>query len=354
MLGQAVTCQLYASPVDVYEMYKKGTSMKLLLLGGTVFLGRHIAEAALARGHELTLFHRGQHNPDLFPGVEKLHGDRDGDLASLQGRQWDAVIDTSGFVPRIVRASAEALAHAVKHYTFISSISAYANFDQHGIDESYPVATLADKSVEQVGNETYGALKALCEQTVAEVFPGRALLIRPGLIVGPNDPSDRFTYWPHRVAQGGEMLVPGSPEDPMQFIDVRDLAQWIVSMLEADKMGVYNATGPDYALTTQQVLVACKTVTGSDTRFTWVDETFLGDTLEEVNFQPWVPKSYAGMRDVNCSKAFADGLRFRPLTETVRDTLSWKAATATPDTLRSGPTSAQEQQLLRSWHEQQR
>src|SRR5579872_4273010 len=232
--------------------------MKLLILGGTVFLGRHIVEAALARGHEVTLFNRGQHNPDLFPEVEKLRGDRNGDLAALQGRQWDAAIDTSGFVPRVVRASAEALANAVKHYTFISSISVYADFTKLGIDESSPVAKLVDESVEEVTGETYGGLKALCEQAAEEALPGKVLIVRPGLIVGPDDQTDRFTYWPYRVAQGGEMLAPGRPAHQEQFIDVRDLAQWIVRMVEAGKTGVYNATGPDYVLSTQQLLEVCK------------------------------------------------------------------------------------------------
>ncbi len=323
--------------------------MKLLLLGGTVFLGRHIVEAALARGHEVTLFNRGQHNPDLFPEVEKLRGDRNGDLAALQGRQWDAAIDTSGFVPRIVRASAEALANAVKHYTFISSISVYADFTKPGIDENSPVAKLADESVEEVTGETYGGLKALCEQAAEEVLPGKVLIVRPGLIVGPDDQTDRFTYWPYRVAQGGEVLVPGRPAHQEQFIDVRDLAQWIVRMVEAGKTGVYNATGPDYVLSTQQLLEECKAATGSDAQFTWVYEAFLAPILEEVNLQPWVPDAYVGMRAANCNKAFADGLTFRPLVDTVRDTLAWKAASSTPDTLRSGLKPAQEQQLLQDW-----
>lgn len=326
--------------------------MKLLVLGGTVFLGRHIVEAALAHGHEVTLFNRGEHNPELFPNVEKLLGNRDGDLSALQGREWDAAIDTSGYVPRIVRASAQALSESVQHYTFISSISVYADFSKLGIDESFPVATLADKSVEEVTGETYGALKALCEQAVEEELPGRALIVRPGLIVGPNDVSDRFTYWPYRVAQGGEMLAPGVPEHRQQFIDVRDLAQWIVRLVEAGKTGVYNATGPDYQLSTQQFLEVCKAVTGSDTHFTWVDEAFLAEILEEVNLQPWVPNAYVGMRATNCQKARAAGLTFRPLAETVRDTLAWKTSTPTPDTLRSGLKPEQEQQLLRKWHEQ--
>lgn len=328
--------------------------MKLLLLGGTVFLGRHIVEAALARGHEVTLFNRGQHNPDLFPEVEKLRGDRNGDLAALQGRQWDAAIDTSGFVPRVVRASAEALANAVKHYTFISSISVYADFTKLGIDENFPVAKLADESVEEVTGETYGGLKALCEQAAEEVLPGKVLVVRPGLIVGPDDQTDRFTYWPYRVAQGGEMLAPGRPDHQEQFIDVRDLAQWIVRMVEAGKTGVYNATGPDYVLSTQQLLEECKAATGSDAQFTWVDEAFLTPILEEVSLQPWVPDAYVGMRAVNCNKAFADGLTFRPLAETVRDTLAWKAVSLTPDTLRSGLKPEQEQQLLQAWHDREK
>ena len=328
--------------------------MKLLVLGGTVFLGSHIVEAALAHGHEVTIFNRGEHNPELFPNVEKLRGNRDGDLSALQGRQWDAVIDTSGYVPRIVRASTQALAKSVKHYTFISSISVYADLSKPGIDETSPVATLQDESVEDitVSGETYGALKALCEQVVEEVMPGRALIVRPGLIVGPYDVSDRFTYWPYRAAQGGEMLVPGVPNDPQQFIDVRDLAEWIVQMVEGRKTGVYNATGPDYSLSTQQFLDVCKAVTGSDTRFTWVDEAFLAPILEEINFQPWVPDAYRGMRTTNCAKAIANGLTFRPLAETVRDTLAWKASTTTPDTLRSGPKREQEEQLLQKWHEE--
>jgi 2'-hydroxyisoflavone reductase len=324
--------------------------MKLLLLGGTVFLGRHIVETALARGHEVTLFNRGQHNPDLFPGVEKLRGDRNGDLVALAGRQWDAAIDTCGFVPRAVRASARALANSVKHYTFISSISVFVDFSVEGIDESSPLARLEDESVEEVTNETYGALKALCEQAAEEVMPGRVLVVRPGLIVGPDDPTDRFTYWPHRMAQGGEMLVPGRPKQQTQFIDVRDLAGWIVRMVEEGKTGVYNATGPDYPLSMRQFLEECQSVSGSDTRFTWVDEAFLGDILEEVNFQPWVPDEYVGMRDVNCNKAFAAGLTFRPLADTARDTLAWKANISIKDEMRSGLKPKQEQELLQKWH----
>jgi len=256
--------------------------MRYLILGGTVFLGRALVQAALARGHSLTLFNRGQSNPDLFPKVEQLHGDRATDLSALQGRHWDAVIDTCGYVPRIVRLSAEALAGATDHYTFISSLSVYADTSQPGTDESAPVGTLEDETVEQVTGETYGPLKALCERAVEQTLPGRALVIRPGLIVGPFDPTDRFTYWPHRVAQGGEVLAPGRPARPVQFIDVRDLAEWTLDMVEAKRTGVYNADGPAQPLPMEQLLDTCKIVSGSAARFTWASEEFSAEQQVEA------------------------------------------------------------------------
>ena len=322
--------------------------MKLLILGGTVFLGRHIVEVACARGHEVTLFNRGQHNPDLFPEVEKLRGDRDGGLFALQGRQWDAAIDTCGFVPRIVGASAAALAHAVRHYTFISSISVYADFSAANLGESAPVGTLADATQEKVTNETYGPLKALCEQAAEQAMPGRTLVVRPGLIVGPDDPTDRFTYWPWRVAQGGEMLAPGRSEQPVQFIDVRDLAAWIVNMVEANRTGIYQATGPDDRLSIGQMLEECQQAMGSDARFTWIGDALAAQLMDDevANFQPWVPEAYAGMRNANCQRAIAAGLTFRPLSETIRDTLAWKAASPSRDEMRSGLTLDKERELL--------
>jgi 2'-hydroxyisoflavone reductase len=304
--------------------------VKLLLLGGTVFLGRHLVEAAQARDHEVTLFNRGQHNAALFPEVEKLRGNRDGDLAALQGRRWDAVIDTCGYVPRVVRASAELLADAVDHYTFISTISVFANTSTPGIDESGAVGKLADETTEEVTNEAYGPLKALCEQAAERAMPGRVLNIRPGLIVGPHDPTDRFTYWPYRVAQGGEVLAPGRPEYRVQFIDARDLAEWAIRMAEARQTGTYNATGPDYALTLSQVLEECKRQSGSDARFIWVDEKRLLDAgaTPWMEVPLWIPESdpdAAGFSAINCNKAFVAGLTFRPLGETIRDTLAWDA-----------------------------
>lgn len=276
------------------------------------------------------MFNRGQHNAALFPDVEKLRGNRDGDLAALQGRHWDAVIDTCGYVPRVVRASAELLANSVDHYTFISTISVFANTSKPGIDESGAVGKLADETIEEVTGESYGPLKALCEQAAERAMPGRVLNIRPGLIVGPHDPTDRFTYWPHRVARGGEVLAPGRPEYVVQFIDARDLAEWTIRMAEARQTGTYNATGPDYALTLGQVLEEGKRQSGSDARFIWIDEKRLleAGATPWMEVPLWIPESdpdAAGFSAINCTKAFAAGLTFRPLGETIRDTLAWDA-----------------------------
>jgi 2'-hydroxyisoflavone reductase len=299
--------------------------MNVLVLGGTIFLGRHLVETLLARGHAVTLFNRGQHNPDLFPQVEKLRGDRKETLEPLRGRTWDAAVDTCGYVPRVVKAAAEALAGAVGHYTFISSISVYADFKQPGITEDYPLGTLEDETGEEVTGETYGPLKALCEQAAERALPGRVLNVRPSLIVGPHDPTYRFTYWPARVARGGEVLAPGSPEAPVQVVDVRDLAEWTVRALEAGRTGPYNVTGPPTPM--GEVLQTCRTVSGSDVRFTWVDEAFLleHEVKPWSDLPLWVPEQegWEGFSRVDSGKAVRDGLTFRPLTDTVRDTLEW-------------------------------
>lgn len=328
--------------------------MRILIIGGTVFLGRHLVEAARARGHELTLFNRGQHNPDLFPEVEKLRGDRDGQLDSLRGRKWEAAIDTCGYTPRVVRASAELLAEAVEHYTFVSSLSVYTGTRKPGIDENDPVGKLQDESVEDITGETYGPLKALCEQAAERALPGRVLNVRPGLIVGPHDPSDRFTYWPARVARGGDVLAPGRLDRRIEFIDARDLAEWIVRMVEARQTGVYNADGPDHDLSMGQLLEASKAVSGSDARFMWVDEKFLIEAgVEAWSEMPlWIPESdpdAAGFFAFNCDKAIAAGLIFRPLEETVRDTLDWNAGRAENREWRAGMKPEREAELLEKW-----
>ena len=325
--------------------------MKILILGGTIFVGRHLVEIALARGHQVTLFNRGQSNPDLFPQVETIIGDRDGGLEGLSGRRWDAVIDPSGYFPRLVRASAEFLAEVVDHYTFISSISAYADAKKIGIDENYPTATMDDETVEEVTGDTYGPLKVLCEAAAEAAFPGRTLTVRPGLIVGPYDPTDRFTYWPCRIVQGGEVLAPAPPTFPVQIIDARDLASWTLDMVETWRTGVYNATGPEHPLTMGEVLETCQSVIDTDAQITWVTEAFLLD--QEVapwtDLPLWIPVSdenFAGFSRVAVSKAVGAGLSFRPLAQTVADTLAWARTRPKDHEWRAGLRPEREAELL--------
>ncbi|UQA59424.1 SDR family oxidoreductase [Polyangium aurulentum] len=337
------------------EKADKGGPKRILILGGTGFLGPQLVEAARARGHTLTLFNRGKTRPELFPDIEKLQGDRDGDLKALAGRKWDAVVDTSGYVPRVVKMSAELLAPNVGHYVFVSSISVFADPVPIGADESAPVDTMADEKNENV-KENYGALKALCEKAAEAAMPGRVTNVRPGLIVGPGDPTDRFTYWPVRVKKGGDVLAPGTGDDPVQFIDARDLAAWIILAIEQKHLGVYNATGPENKLVMREFLETCKRVSGSDARFVWVDYPF----LVEQKVSPWTDMpvwatptpDHAGFSQISSKKAIERGMRFRPLDETVKDTLAWY------DTLpeerrskkmRAGLTPEREAEVLAAW-----
>ena len=325
--------------------------MRILIIGGTVFLGRHLVDAAQARNHEVTIFHRGKSNPGLFPQVETILGDREGDLNRLEGRIWDAVIDTSGYFPRIVRLSAQVLEPNVSRYVFISSISVYQDFSKAGIDESDPVAKIQDETVEEITGETYGALKALCEEAVREIYGlERSLIIRPGLIVGPHDPTDRFTYWPVRVARGGDVLVPDQPEAPVQVIDVRDLAEWTIRLIEQNASGTYNATGPDYELTLGKLLEVSKQVSGSNARFRGASVEF----LDQNKVQPWsdlpvwVPddEESAGFSRVDVSKAIQTGLTFRPIQETIRDTLEWARSRPPDHQWKAGLTPEREAEAL--------
>ena len=324
--------------------------MRILIIGGTHFLGRHLVEAALERSHDVTLFNRGKSNPNLFPDLETILGDREKDVEKLQGRLWDAVIDTSGYFPRIVRLSAEALKNSVSRYVFISSISVYENFSKPGITETDPVARIQDETVEEITGETYGALKALCEQAVQKVYGERALIVRPGLIVGPHDPTDRFTYWPVRVARGGDILAPEKPEAPIQIIDVRDLAGFIIELIQNNASGVYNATGPDYELTIARLLEVSKQVSGSDANFRWASVDFLNQHKVEPwsDLPTWIPDNEegAGFSRVDVSKAIDAGLRFRSLEETVRDTLEWAQARPADHQWRAGLTAEREAEVL--------
>ncbi|MGZ8783635.1 MAG: SDR family oxidoreductase [Gaiellaceae bacterium] len=298
--------------------------MKLLILGGTKFLGRHAVDAALAAGHDVTIFTRGRTNPELYRDVERLRGDRDGDLAALAGRSWDGVVDTSGYVPRILRRSAELLRDAVDRYVFVSSISVYDDFSKP-IDESTPVAQLEDPATEEI-EENYGALKAACEAVIEEIYGDRGASVRAGLIVGPYDPTDRFTYWPRRLAAGGVVLGPGDPSAPVQFVDARDLAAWLVKLALEGPGGVFNATGPAEPLTFAELLERARTAIDSDADVVWVDE----QTLLDAEVQPWLElplwlpgDEYAGMARADAQRAREAGLTFRPLEETVVDTLAW-------------------------------
>jgi 2'-hydroxyisoflavone reductase len=301
--------------------------MKLLILGGTRFLGRHTVDAALARGHEVTVFNRGRNNAGLPEGVETITGDRDGGLDPLRGRRWDAVVDTCGFVPRIVDDSARLLADAADHYTFVSSLSVYPSFAAPNLDEGAPVGTLEDETVEKVDGATYGPLKVLCERAVADAFPGRSASVRAGLIVGPRDDIKRFPWWVRRVARGGDVLAPGAPDRHLQVIDARDMADWMVRLGEDRTPGVFNTTGPDRVLTMGEFLDEARRVSGSDARFVWASDEFLA----EHGVAPWTDMpmylpaqgDYLHFFDVDVSKAVAAGLRFRPLADSIRDVLAW-------------------------------
>ena len=298
--------------------------MRLLVLGGTAFLGRHVVDSALAHGHEVTIFTRGRTNPELYPEVEHLVGDRDGALGALAGREWDGVVDTSGYVPRVFRQSAELLRDAVGRYVFVSSVSVYADVSVP-IDESSPVAQLDDQASEDVEGD-YGALKAACERVVDDVYGDRGASVRAGLIVGPYDPTDRFTYWPGRLAEGGDVLAPGDPDAPVQLIDARDLGAWLVRLAEHGPGGVFNGTGPAEPLTLGELLERAIAALESEARLVWTDE----QRILDAGVQPWMElplwlpgDDYAGFMRADISRALAAGLHFRPVEETVRDTLAW-------------------------------
>ena len=322
--------------------------MKILIIGGTRFIGRHLVTSARARGHEVTLFNRGKSNPGLFRRIQNIRGDREKDLDQLSG-QWDAVIDTCGYLPRIVRLSAEALKDKVSKYVFISSVSVYNNFSKIGIKESDAVGTLADESIEEITGETYGPLKALCEKTVQDVYGARSLIIRPGLIVGPHDPTDRFTYWPLRIAKGGDVLAPDRPDAMAQFIDARDLADFIIRLLDQNVSGTFNAVGHPVTLNT--VFETCKRISKSNANFKWAPVDF----LEKNNVAPWsdmpiwVPEvgDDAGVSHVDVSKAEAAGLTFSPLTDTIKAIYDWEFERPADYELKAGLKPERETELLK-------
>jgi len=341
---------------------KPGQPLQILVLGGTGFLGPHFVEAARTKGHKLTLFNRGKTNPTRFSGdefkdIEQLHGDRKADVRALQGkRRWDAVLDTSAYIPADVARSTKLLGERIDQYLIVSTISVYAKMDTPNQDESAPLIVLPDPTVTEVTGDTYGGLKALSEQAALQQMPGRVTVVRPGLIVGPGDNTDRFTYWPARADRGGEILGPGSATDPTQFIDVRDLAAFLLHLLEQRTYGTFNADAPGGKLTMGELIATSQRVSGTPSTVTWVPATFLeAQNVSAWQDMPvWIPPEgeYAGFGRVSSFKAQAAGLTYRPLETTVRDTLAyWKAL---PAERRSNPKAGlsmvREAEVLQAWH----
>jgi len=334
--------------------------LRILILGGTRFIGVHITELALKRGHSVTLFNRGRSAPNRFPNVELLKGDRNGQLDALRGHSWDAVIDDSGYVPRQVRLSAELLAPHVQRYVFISSISAYASLAKP-VDESAPLGKLTDPSVETINGDTYGPLKALCEQAAASAMPHRLMVLRPGLVVGPEDYTDRFTYWPARAARGGPMLAPGTPAAATQFIDARDLARFTLDCIEHNTVGTFNVVTPPGHVTMGQLvaesIAAAEALAQPQPKpsAVWVPADFLERQKVEpgTDLPMWYPATGddASFAEVSDARAIAAGLRITPLAVTTRDTLAWflKRPESERRQLKAGLSPEREAQLLASW-----
>lgn len=291
-----------------------------------MFVGRAMAECAVRRGHHVTLFNRGTRR-GVVAGVEEVQGDRTQGLAALHTGHWDAVIDTCGYVPRVVKLSCQELTGRVNHYTFVSTISVYADASDPHLSETSALATIEDESTEEVTSETYGALKVLCEHEVESAFPSASLVVRPGLIVGPHDPTDRFTYWVDRLGRGGTVLGAGRQDQPVQVIDARDLAEWTIGMAEDRVTGTYNACGPAEPLTFEAMLRSVKRGIGSDALVVWpTDELLEAEEVKPGKDLPfWMPESgnSDGLMQVSNQRAVAANLRFRPLEDTARDTWRW-------------------------------
>jgi len=315
--------------------------MKLLVLGGTQFVGRRIVETALARGHAVTLFHRGQTNPGLFPAAEEILGDRDQGLGALRGRTWDTVVDVNGYVPRLVRDAVQAVGEC--RYVYISTLSVLADPTVAGQTETSPRASFAGLTTETITNQSYGPLKAACEDVVEREAPARHTILRPGFIVGPWDHTGRFNYWLRRVSEGGTMLAPGAPDSPIQFIDARDLGAFVVHAAETGLDGIYHAVGPRMPYTWGDLFQECRRVTGATTRVEYVSETF--PASQNVSLPMRFPGA-DGLARTNIDKAVAAGLTFRPVADTIRDTLAWDATHGRHDV---GLTPQRERELLEEW-----
>jgi len=339
---------------------KKPTPLKILILGGTRFIGLHMTALALERGHTLTFFNRGKTHTDRFAQVERIRGDRNGEIDGLKNRDWDVVIDNSGYVPRHARLSAELLAPKVRQYVFVSSISVYPDFSVPR-DETSAVGKLSDETIEKVDGDTYGPLKALCEQAVERALPGRTTIIRPGLIVGPDDNTDRFTYWPARAARGGEFIAPGAAQDPFQVIDVRDLAAFTLAAIENRTMGIYNLVSNVNGFKFGELTDACiaaaeKQARPADPpRATWIPAEFLAEQKVEPwsDMPVWLPAKgeEAAFAGTSNRAALAKGLKITPLRKTVDDTLAWHLTRPLEERekLKSGMAADREAAVLAAW-----
>jgi 2'-hydroxyisoflavone reductase len=361
----AATAGAFAFPVRSRTLFAEESvkPLRILILGGTGFTGPYQVRYALSRGHQATTFNRGKTHPgELPPEVEQLIGDRNGQLDALKGRKWDVIIDNPTTLPVWVRDAGEILKGNVERYVFISTISVYAATSK-GADESAPLAKYEGsdpyketlEAMKASGYKTYGPLKALSEKEAEKWFPGKTLIIRPGLIVGPRDETDRFTYWPVRIDRGGEVLAPGAQTDPVQFIDARDLAEWTIRMVENRETGIYNATGPAKPLAIGEMLDQIKGALNSTATFTWVPADFLEkEKVEAWSDMPVWTGEESGMARTNITRALAKGLTFLPLAETARDTLAWFKSQPQDrqSRLRAGITAEREAEVLVQWHKQ--
>ena len=340
------------------------TSMKplrILILGGTGFIGPYQVRYALSRGHKVTTFNRGKTHPGELPKeVEQLIGDRNGKLDALKNRQWDVAIDNPTTLPAWVRDAAQVLKGNVDRYVLISTISVYADPPPSGLDEDSPLQKYDGpdpynetlEAMKAGGYKTYGPLKALSEKEAEKWFPGKTLIIRPGLIVGPRDETDRFTYWPARIGRGGEVLAPGTPNDPVQFIDARDLAEWTIRMVENREKGIYNATGPIKPLGIGEMLEEIKAALNSNATFTWLPYEFLKkhDVQSWSDMPVWAGDEL-GLARTKINRAIGKGLTFRPLADTTRDTLAWFKSLPQDrqSHLKAGLSPEREAEVLSAW-----
>lgn len=327
--------------------------LDLLIMGGTRFIGPHVIRAARERGHRLTMFNRGKTNPDLFPDVENLTGDRvAGELDALEGRDWDAVLDTSAYFPHVVHQALEVFGDRIDQYLLISTISVYDGWDYPGIDEDTPKhEPLFDESADLTG-ETYGPLKVACEQRAHEHAPDTLTILRPGIVAGPRDHTDRFTFWPVRASRGGEVLVPGAPSDPIQYIDVRDLAAWMLDCVEQAITGTFNTVVPDGSVTMGSLVEASRGAAGDEAaEATWVDTEFLRSRDATEEFPLWAPADgpTRGLHRVDTSRAMDAGMQTRSVAETAADTLAWFEEQESE--LSAGPSEEREEELLAAYLE---